>query len=407
MAAHRTILLLMVALTGSAFAVAGIACGDVGSAYSCPDPIPGRLDHNGHHDPCCYVDPCHDEDAGAKDSGADAQEDADAGPPPDDAGLDGGEDAAADAHADAAPACPGACIHAPPLGWSDPAVLWLGAMGTPAPSCPTEAPVVGFQGFADLDAPPASCGACSCASATATCGLPASVTVTTAACNPGGGVVTSFDPPASWDGSCTTSNAVAAGQMCGALPCAKSLTAGPLTVQNEACAAVAQEPSTPTPPVTWQTAVLACKRGSLVPCDDPTQVCSPVVEPPPGFALCVFQAGDVDCPTLFPEKHAVAAGADDQRGCSSCTCGTPTGGACTSTLYVFSDDACATSLLSMPIVSPAAPCIDIASPPAGPPALGSKRADSPKYLPGACAPSGGEATGQALPTGPATFCCLP
>lgn len=402
-ARRRTVFLLVAALAGSALATAGGACGDVGSIYNCPDPIPGRLDHNGHHDPCCYVDPCHDEDAGTDggaDAEADAQEDAEAGPPADDGGLDAGPDA----QADAGPSCPGACVDAPPLGWSDPALLWLGPMGSAPPSCPAEAPVVGFQGFADLDAPPASCGACSCSASTASCTLPASFTASTAACNPGGGVATSFDAPAAWDGSCTADNAIGQGQMCGALACAKSLTAGPLTVTGEACGVVLGEPATPTPPATWQTAALACKRGSSAPCDDPTQVCAPVAVAPPGFALCVFQAGDVDCPSTFPDKHGVATGADDKRGCAPCACGAPMDGLCVATLNVFTDDVCAAPLLSVQVGSTGPGCFDLVPPG---PALGSKSLDKLKYVPGTCAPSGGEAAGQVMPTGPATFCCRP
>jgi hypothetical protein len=389
------------------------ACDEVAIIYPCANPIMGRKDHTGHEDACCETDCCEGViaspgitdgcvwlDGGAD---ADAQEDAEAGPPADDAGPDGGEDAATDAHADAAPACPGACIDAPPLGWSDPAVLWLGAMGTPPPSCPTEAPVVGFQGFADLAAPPASCGACSCGEATATCALPSSLAVSSATC-PGGGVTTPFDPPASWDGSCTNGNPLQANQMCGAVTCAKSLTTGPLVVQNEGCSAATALPVMPTPPATWQTAALACKRGSSVLCDDPLQVCAPVADVPPGFLVCVYQAGDVDCPASFPDKHAVAAGADDQRACSPCACGSPTGGLCVATLNVFTDDGCTAPLLSVPIGSTGPACFDLVPPG---PALGSKTVDKVKYLPGACVPSGGEAIGQALPTGPATFCCRP
>lgn len=206
------------------------------------------------------------------------------------------------------------------------------------------------------------------------------------------------------DGSCTADNAIGQGQMCGALACAKSLTAGPLTVTGEACGVVLGEPATPTPPATWQTAALACKRGSSAPCDDPTQVCAPVAVAPPGFALCVFQAGDVDCPSTFPDKHGVATGADDKRGCAPCACGAPMDGLCVATLNVFTDDVCAAPLLSVQVGSTGPGCFDLVPPG---PALGSKSLDKLKYVPGTCAPSGGEAAGQVMPTGPATFCCRP
>ncbi len=353
---------------------------------ACMDPevharLPGRCD------PCLYPD------AGAPDSGTDAADDAEGGPPGGDAGTDAADGAAA--------VCSGACVEAPPLGWSEPTLLWKGAIGSTPPACPAEAPVIGFQGFADLVVPPASCGACSCDAATATCGITSSYTASSVACG-ATGVTSSFDAPASWDGTCTNDGAFAAGQLCGTTTCAKSLTAGALTVQNEGCAAVTAPPPIPTPPATWQTAVLACKRGSAVPCDDPGQVCAPVAVPPQGFTLCVYQDGDLDCPASFPNKLGVATGFDDQRGCSACTCGSPAGGLCVATLNVFTDNACTAPLLSIPISSTGPACVDLVPPG---PALGSKTVEKLKYLHGDCAAAGGDPMGDAVPTGAATFCC--
>ncbi len=39
--------------------------------------------------------------------------------------------------------------------------------------------------------------------------------------------------------------------------------------------------------------------------------------------------------------------------------------------------------------------------------VGSKSADPPIFHPGACAPTGGEISGTAVPVEPFTFCCLP
>ena len=48
-------------------------------------------------------------------------------------------------------------------------------------------------------------------------------------------------------------------------------------------------------------------------------------------------------------------------------------------------------------------CFDV------PPGMGllSKSAKAPTYPPGVCQALGGEPSGEAVPTGPSTFCCLP
>jgi hypothetical protein len=72
---------------------------------------------------------------------------------------------------------------------------------------------------------------------------------------------------------------------------------------------------------------------------------------------------------------------------------------------VYKDGACSSSSLvgSYALDAAGSKCFDI---PSGQ-ALGSKLAAEPTYAPGACQASGGEPTGQALPEGPSTYCCLP
>ena len=370
-------LLLLLGVLAPTFALALTTvpgCGETTTIYPCADPIYGRRDHNGHLDECCLVDPCND-------------------PPPD-------KDASADADDEPPPGCPGACIDAPALGWSDPALLWTGPAGASPPACPPEAPVLGFEGFADLTVPAAGCPACACTTPAGTCALPTGYTASSASCG-AVGVTTSFNAPDAWDGGCTQANAVLT---CGSAGCVASLTAGAITVQDESCAVATAQPAAPTEPVTYQTAARACKRGSSLGCDDPTLVCAPVSAAPPGFKLCVHRAGDAECPAAFPEKHGVATGVDDQRACSPCTCGSPTGGVCVAALNVFTDDACGAPLFVNPVSSTTQACFDIATPGV---TLGSKSVDKLAYIPGACAASGGEPVGAATATGVSTFCCVP
>lgn len=125
-----------------------------------------------------------------------------------------------------------------------------------------------------------------------------------------------------------------------------------------------------------------------------------------GFRACIAAPADVDCPASSPytEKHLFYGGIDDTRGCMPCTCGAPAGSICACSISIFSDAACSVPLpLDVGVTSLAPSCHDV---PAGS-ALGSKSAGPSTYAPGACAPSGGEPMGTAVPTGPATFCCLP
>ena len=394
----RVQFLLIVCALAPMFAVVSATvpgCGETTTIWPCENPIFDRMTHDGRPDECCRLECCEGVitepypadrcvwwDAGTD---GDTEED-DAGPPP--GAVDDGK-------------CPGTCIDAPALGWSEPALLWLGPAGGEIPACPKQAPVLGFEGFADLVVPPASCGTCSCTTPTATCALPSGFTASSVACNLPGGVTTSFDAPDGWDGGCTNGQAIPA---CSGGPCLASLTAGPLVVEGEACLTITEKPTVPAEPPTFETAARACRRGSPVTCDDPMQVCSPVAAAPPGFQVCVHQSGDAECPAAFPDKHTVATGVDDQRTCSKCACGSPSGGKCAANLTVSTDNTCAAPLLSLPIASTGRVCVDIAL--SGTP-LGSKSVDDITYLPGTCVASGGVATGTVTATGTSTFCCMP
>ena len=83
------------------------------------------------------------------------------------------------------------------------------------------------------------------------------------------------------------------------------------------------------------------------------------------------------------------------------------GSACTAMLSIYqgADLTCSTQALAQnTISSEKSICIDIALPGQ---ALASKSAGPTTYLPGTCPPEGGVASGSAVPTEPATFCCRP
>jgi hypothetical protein len=120
----------------------------------------------------------------------------------------------------------------------------------------------------------------------------------------------------------------------------------------------------------------------------------------------MYHDGDRDCvpPTPYTDKHVFYEKFQDTRACSPCTCGVPTGSACSSMVSIYTDGACSTLAYTATVDATGPACHDL---PAGTP-LGSKSATTPPtYIPGTCAPGGGMPMGAATPTGPSTLCCLP
>ncbi|WP_437942302.1 hypothetical protein [Sorangium sp. So ce341] len=307
-------------------------------------------------------------------------------------------------------ACAGDCIPPAPLGWFGPALLWYGPPDQ-APGCPAEAPNVGYQGFADLAPAPVACAACLCdPPASASCELPLGWSAhTAAACTAGGpgSIETAFAAPDGWDGACTAANAIPAGQDCGGQPCVQSLSVdAPTVLVTAACTPRVDEPPPPAREDPWQTRALACLPGAYTECPGDRSTCMPSagepgVPPPGGFLTCIFHEGDVTCESPYLDRHVFYGGAEDTRGCSECGCGEPEGASCTIMASVYSDGACAETLVSA-LVSSTTPFCGVTPPGV---ALGSKSAEVVAVDPGACAPSGGEPTGELLPAEPSTFCC--
>jgi hypothetical protein len=304
---------------------------------------------------------------------------------------------------DAGEPCPGQCVPLGPLGWSMPALLWTGKESE-APACPSRAPVQGYEGHADLNAP-SVCGACQCDSPSGSCALPTTLTAAAATCAGDGPNVkhTPFNAPAGWTGACTTLDAIQAGVPCPGGFCVQSLTIAPLTLMESGCKA-SMGPVPTDGPATWGTYARACLGAAYPACSNPGEVCTPSSEPPPpGFKQCIYREGDRDCPFPYPDKHLFYDAFDDMRMCTPCTCGAPAGSTCTATVAAYKDNAC-TMQITANLVGSAQPlCVDVL-PGSG---LGSKSAGAVTYTPGTCQPDGGQPMGSADPSGPSTFCCLP
>jgi hypothetical protein len=217
-----------------------------------------------------------------------------------------------------------------------------------------------------------------------------------------GGSSTSFNAPSPWNGSCDGTNQTPNGA-------AYSLTIDPITMTENGCAsgppAAAKVVS-----LRWDTLARACdidlSKGPVE-----RSICLPDDLLPPGFALCVFRDGEYDCPAepgnVFTERHVFYNAVQDDRQCSACGCGAPTGSSCTAMISIFkgADLTCNGPAVTQTTISSAGPvCFDIALPGQ---ALGSKSAGPTTYLPGICPPTGGLASGSATATEPSTLCCRP
>lgn len=314
---------------------------------------------------------------------------------------DGG-DASADGPIE--PPCSGECVAFAASNWTGPFLLWLGPEPA-APPCPATAPMVVFEGHGDLDAGPLPCAPCACERPNGDCGLPSALTANAAICGMMKATTphTPFDPPTGWDGGCAADVSIAAGKLCNGAPCVESVTIAPLVVNETGCA-VAQPPL-PVDPPTWGTFARACQGSTSGTCAD-LLLCA--AAPAPGFRRCVAQAGVVDCsasgPTPYTEPHVFDHGVEDMRSCSPCSCGQPAGSTCTAEIAIFGNGACTGDAgYVVTVGSDASACVDTL---AGAP-LGSKSATPSVYAAGACPPSGGLPVGDASPTAPTTFCCIP
>jgi hypothetical protein len=231
---------------------------------------------------------------------------------PDDAGI----------FADAPPLtnCGGGGLCSPPIpanapGWSGPYSLSAGAPGS-LPTCDTKSyrsqPT--FEGTYGLKADPPQCG-CSCSRPQEE------------SCDPP--KVTFYN-----DSNCTSECDAGPVNGCLVIPtCGSSGPAAFLEITGttpSAGAYCAPDAAVAMPATSWTGAARVCQLGSNAAHD----VCgSGGYCLPPSTPYCIMfagDAGDAPCPAgnWYVHKHVFYSGVSDQRGCSSCTCGSPTGASC-------------------------------------------------------------------------------
>jgi len=290
------------------------------------------------------------------------------------------------------PTCGGAlaCVPSVPSGWAGPVELYAGSSA--APPCTTDF-TTAYDGNSQLDAPAASCS-CQCNPSVTQCASP-TMTIYEAACVAGTGCSctgTSCDTFTLQAAVCTT---VAPSACTVKVATGMNATA---PVPSGSCPPVAGKSAAP---ITWGTSAQACSSSiAIAQVDCPAgDVCAPKAAAPYGSTLCISQAGDIACPTQgYTQKQTFYGGADDQRTCTACTCGSPTGASCDATIdmYTSADGSCTgtpnefiTPFSCDPVNDPVDMRLVVSS------------------QGGSCVASTVSATGSATPISPTTFCCLP
>jgi hypothetical protein len=283
------------------------------------------------------------------------------------------------------PDCGGAgytCSQAVPTGWNGPVVLYTGA--NPPPACAdawTDQPVSGGFG---VKAAPATCTACACGP-----------TAGSSCVN--NGLVHLANNPTCGGGSTYPGNF---GQ-CQTLSSQPFLSArvDPIPALGGSCAPVGGAASVG--PAAFKTQAAACEAPTLGGGCNAGGVCAPKAPPGYGAPLCVYQAGDVSCPAAFPQKTTVFGSITDDRSCSACSCGAPSGGTCNALLQVFTGPfpGCLTSGPAYPFTN--GNCVQLS----GQTLSGFILLPNGAPMGGSCAPSGGAPTGAAQGAKPVTVCC--
>lgn len=307
-----------------------------------------------------------------------------------------------------------ACVSSIPNGWTGYFLLYEGtAAGDPG--CTEDFPTESYAGFFDLDAPPATCGACSCGAPQGeTCVPPPVINVLDQPCGTGPTNIRPLFMPSGWTGTCASAIDPMQGTgyywgggetTCGPNdtdPCNVSVTADLPSVQGGTCAASGGQATIT--PAKWNGFARACGgpaltgKGCAI-----NQTCLSKPQAPYVGGLCIKKAGNVNCPAgMFNTKHVYFDDFTDSRMCSSCQCGASTGGTCAGTISTHADSFL-NQCLSPVATFPAGTCMDLVGNPA---AGNSKFTVTTPPSGGACAPSGGVASGIAVGTFPQTFCCI-
>lgn len=295
----------------------------------------------------------------------------------------------------------GTCVPKAPESWKH--VAFALTWPELPPACPEDAPSLVFEGSPE---PPAqTCPTCLCDAPEGTCSLPTTWTVSSEVCPGGSGVKTSFDPPSGWDGSCSSTNAIAQGKLCGGVPCVQSITLSLPVINEKPCTPQMEGwVDLPIPKLKADGPRMATGRACASAKPLPSCSGAGCSKTNSAFGACILHDGDQVCPDGWAgDRHVLYQHIDDARLCTPCGCDAPSGGSCQVKWRAFSDSSCTTEVaandVSAGMIGPACYALNSGI------ALAGKSAELLDYTKGSCTPTGGELVGDLALAGQVTVCC--
>lgn len=275
------------------------------------------------------------------------------------------------------PECEQTCVIEVPAGWSGPTATTRGAT---AESCGGDLPNVELTLHDGLTADGATCG-CDCDDAV---GVDCSMTpVLVDAYNNHscGNVLSSVNVVL---GACVeVSGASDSAHFTKATPDVSAASCAPVTLASTV------------PDIAWDTELIGCGPVELSSCAG--QACFKPSDVPAPSQMCIYRAGDHDCPGgVFSERWLGYADVDDSRGCEPCGCSAVDVADCNEVVMSYQDNNCNNSPTTLPV---APLCADS-------PGMDSTMLVSVAPT-GSCTPTGGTSMGDAAPSNPTTVCCVP
>lgn len=311
-------------------------------------------------------------------TGTDVDPDSTAAVEPDSGAHDGGVE------------CPptDVCVDLAPDGWEGPVAYFEGASPSELPSCGAPFGSLALELYDQLTAPPAECGTCGCGDPTnVECSSPAVRFYGDSKCF----VMAGAEFQLGGEDECIV------------FPEAMGVygaEADPVTPLPGTGGCTPSGDETTLPEVTWGTALRACAPPDPVTACGDGQVCVPVAGEPFAPGLCIYQPGNVPCPSSqYGQRFVRHATVEDGRGCSECQCGEPGGSTCQAEILLSHTNGCTDDYVH--IVGPGlGSCVSLSGE-----APGSGMLLVLGVSGGDCSPFGGEPQGEAVPAEPVTFCC--
>jgi len=283
------------------------------------------------------------------------------------------------------------CMEEAPEGWQGPVAVHRAAFDpkdpkAEPPGCGEAYPDPATAGFEGLLAEPAVCD-CECADPNGT----ACDTSTTmrywaddASCGEGTPQALTI-----FAGSCNT--------LPSEFPGNGHYTAEPLEAVGGACAPSTTEQ---VEPAAWEWQTRACDGAEFIDdagCAD-GRVCAPMPESPDAM-LCVWQAGDHECPDVFDSTRVLYGDVDDGRGCETCSCGAPIGLCDDATISLWNGPTCLVPAAG--VVGANGECDATGTGTSA--RAASLSGGSPNAF---CVASDPQSSGEAVGTEPVTVCCV-